>query len=141
MSFKRDFSDYNPGNTFKIATFAGEVVLAHWKSGYNVRTSEPYGFWEYISVNPKGPGIGSYGKSGMLVKFSEKIPADLGSFVPPEPKKPVAAAKNDLPFRVCDGSRKRRDELLKAGISRTAIIEILTKEFPTDAQDDTPDDA
>ena len=141
MNFKRNFSEYTAENTFKVATFAGEVVLAHWKCGYNAKTSEPYGFWEYLSVKSEVPGIGSYGKSGTLVKFSEKTPADFEAFVPPAPKKPVAvaAAKNELPFRVCDESRKRKDELLAAGYSKATIVEILTKEFPPEAEDDILD--
>lgn len=137
MNFKRNFSEYTPANTFKIAEFAGETVLAHWKSGYNAKTSEPYGFWEYLSVKSEVPGIGSYGKSGTLVKFSEKTPSDFSAFIPPAPQKPaiVAAAKNELPFRVCDESRKRRDELQAQGYSSAFIVEALTKEFPPESSE------
>lgn len=135
MSFKKNFSDYSPENTFKVATFAGETILAHWVCGYvssGKRMGEPYGFWEYISVKSESAGIGSYGKSGTLVKFSEKTPSDLSAFVPPVRQKPaiVAAAKNELPFQVCDESRKRRDELKSQGYSPAFIVEALTKEFP-----------
>jgi hypothetical protein len=135
MDYNKDFSDYTPENTFKVATFAGDAVLAHWVCGYvksGKRMGEPYGFWEYISVKSDAPGYGSYGKSGKLVKFSEKTPSDFSAFVPPAPQKPaiVAAAKNELPFRVCDESRKRRDELQAQGYTPAFIVEALTKEFP-----------
>ena len=144
MGYKHNFSEYTAENTFKIATFAGEVILAHWKSGYvskGNRAGEPYGFWEYLAVKSEVPGIGSFGKSGTLVKFSEKTPADFEAFVPPAPKKPVAvaAAKNELPFRVCEESRKRKDELLASGYSKATIVEILTKEFPPESEDDILD--
>ena len=137
MNYKHDFSEYTAENTFKIAEFAGETVVAHWKCGYNAKTSEPYGFWEYLSVKSDAPGYGSYGKSGKLVKFSEKTPSDLSAFVPPAPQKPaiVAAAKNELPFRVCDESRKRRDELQAQGYSPAFIVEALTKEFPPESSE------
>lgn len=137
--YKKNFSDYNAENTFKIAEFAGETILAHWKSGYSAKNAEPYGFWEYLSVKSESAGIGSYGKSGTLVKFSEKTPADFEVFVPPAPKKPavIAAAKNELPFRVCDESRKRRDELQAQGYTPATIVEILTKEFPPENSEKT----
>ena len=136
MNFKRNFSEYTPENTFKIAEFAGETILAHWKSGYNQKTSEPYGFWEYLSVKSESAGIGAFGKSQTLVKFSEKTPSDFSAFVPPTPKKPavIAAAKNELPFRVCDESRAMRDAMRAKGYSDAAIIETLTKEFPPETK-------
>lgn len=138
MSYKKDFSEYSAENTFKVAEFAGDTILAHWVCGYKNEDGTPYGFWEYISVKSDTPGIGSYGKSGKLVKFSEKTPSSLEAFVPPAPRKPVAiaAAKNELPFRVCDESRKRKDELLASKYSKATIIEILTKEFPPEKEKD-----
>jgi hypothetical protein len=140
-NYKKNFSDYTAANTFKIAEFAGETVLAHYVSGYSVKDGSPYGFWEYLSVKSEVPGIGSYGKSGTLVKFSEKTPSDFSAFIPPAPKKPVAvaAAKNELPFMVNDESRKRKDELLAQGYSKQTIVEILTKEFPPKKDDDILD--
>lgn len=127
-----NFSEYTAENTFRVADYGGEVVLAHWKAGYAKTSGEPYGFWEYFGVQRESEGVGAYGKRRSIVRFSETTPSNLAAFVPPAPRRPavVAAAKNELPFRVCDESRAERDRLLAEGYSKNTIVEILTKKYP-----------